>query len=110
MTPSVRILPAADRDLDEQADYLANAAGLETALRFYDSAASTFEAIARMPGIGEPWKSPRLRLAGLRACAIQGFENHLAFYRAVEGGIEVVRVLHGSRDIEIALESTPLRG
>lgn len=90
MMPSVQLLPAADRDLDEQAGYLAKAAGLETALRFYDSAASTFESLARMPGIGEPWKSPRSRLAGLRTSRIQGFENHLAFYRAVEGGIEVV--------------------
>jgi toxin ParE1/3/4 len=100
------VLPSADRDLDEQATYLASAAGLETALRFYDSAASTFESSAWMPGIGEPWKSTRPQLAGLRTFRIRGFENHLAFYRAIEGGIEVVRVLHGSRDIEVALATT----
>jgi plasmid stabilization system protein ParE len=38
MISRVRVLPAADSDLDDQAGYLARAAGLETALRFYDAA------------------------------------------------------------------------
>ena len=105
MTPTVRVLPLADLDLDEQAHFLGIAAGMETALRFLDSAAATFEAIARMPGIGEPWRSRQPRLAGLRSIRIQGFENHLAFYRAVEGEVEIVRVLHGTRDLKNALES-----
>ena len=37
MTPQVRVLPAADRDIDGQADYLMHEASLETALRFYDA-------------------------------------------------------------------------
>jgi hypothetical protein len=49
MTSSYRILPAADTDLDDQAAYLACEASLDVALRFYDAAAATFEAIARMP-------------------------------------------------------------
>ena len=52
MTP-YRVSPAADADLDDQAAYLTRESGMETALRFYDAAATTFEAIARMPGIGE---------------------------------------------------------
>lgn len=59
-----RVLPAANRDLDEQADYLATNASLETALRFYDAAHSTFEKIAQMPGIGERRDSAQSRLAG----------------------------------------------
>jgi plasmid stabilization system protein ParE len=56
MIGSYRVLPAADRDLDEQADYLATAASLETALRFYDAARSTFGKLADMPGMGEKWE------------------------------------------------------
>ena len=66
MTAQYRILPAADRDLDERAAYLATQASLDTALRFYDAANSTFGNIARMPGIGERWPSANPRLAGLR--------------------------------------------
>ncbi|APW64303.1 type II toxin-antitoxin system RelE/ParE family toxin [Paludisphaera borealis] len=100
-----RLLPAADRDLDEQAGYLADNASLETALRYYDNAAASFATIAGMPGMGEHWESADLRLAGLRVWRIEGFEKHLIFYRHGDDGIDIVRVLHGARDIPSILES-----
>ena len=57
MTRLYHILPAADQDLDDQAAYLASAASLETALRFYDAADTTFGNIAATPSIGERWPS-----------------------------------------------------
>ena len=57
MTGHYHVLPAADRDLDDQAAYLATEASLDTALRFYDAASVTFGKIASMPGIGEQWPS-----------------------------------------------------
>ena len=103
MTPRYRVLPAADRDLDDQAAYLAHEASLETALRFYDAADATFQTLARMSGMGERWVSPEPRLDGLRVFRIKGFENHLVFYRPTEDGIAIVRVLHGARDIDSVL-------
>lgn len=100
MTPRSRVSPAADRDLDDQADYLAEEASLETALRFYDACHATFEKIAGMPGIGERRESPDPRLAGLRVWRVAGFETHLIFYQPAVDGIVIVRVLHGARDIE----------
>ena len=55
--------------------------------------------------MGERHESPHPRFAGLRVWRIQGFPNHLIFYRPIDGGIEVVRVLHAARDIDRALES-----
>ena len=103
MIPGVRVLPLADRDTDEQTDYLAGVEGLETALRFNDRVTSTYRSIGRVPGIGEPFRSRRRRLSGPRARRIEGFPNHVAYYRAVEGGVEIVRILHGARDVEAAL-------
>jgi toxin ParE1/3/4 len=105
MTSSYRVLPAADADLDDQAAYLACEASLEIALRFYDAAAASFEQIARMPGLGERRQTTNPRLEGLRVWRIQGFEKHLIFYRPDADGIEIVRVLHGARDIDRLLES-----
>jgi toxin ParE1/3/4 len=105
MTAQYHVLPAADRDLDDQAAYLAQEASLETALRFYDAAAATFEDLAGMPGLGERRPTANQRLEGLRVWRIKGFEKHLIFYRAVEHGIEIIRVLHGARDIDRLLES-----
>jgi toxin ParE1/3/4 len=105
MTGHYQILPAADRDLDDQAAYLASQANLETALRFYDAARSTFAPPASMPGIGEQWPSANPRLAGLRVWRIKGFENHLIFYRPCDDGINFVRILHAARDLNNALDS-----
>lgn len=79
MTSQHHVLPAADRDLDDQADYLAREASLETALRFYDAAEATFRDLARMPGTGELREPALPRLAGLREFRIKGFENPLVF-------------------------------
>jgi toxin ParE1/3/4 len=104
MTAQYHVRPAADTDLDDQAAYLAREASLDIALRFYDAAA-TFEQIARMPGIGERRPTANPRLEGLRVWRIQGFEKHLIFYRPIADGIEIVRVLHGARDLDRLLES-----
>jgi len=42
----------------------------------------------------------RPELEGLRSFRVEGFENHFVFYLPRESGIEVVRVLHGARDLE----------
>jgi toxin ParE1/3/4 len=105
MTPRVRVLPAADRDIDGQAAYLLHEASLETALRFYDATAATFEKLAPMPGMGQRRETSNLLLAGLRVWRVDGFPNHLIFYRPIEGGIEIIRILHAARDIDAVLES-----
>jgi toxin ParE1/3/4 len=104
MTSHYHVLPSADRDLDDQADYLAREASLETALRFYAAARSTFEMMAQMPAIGERRASGNPRLAGLHVWRVEGFENHLVFYQVAEDGIEIIRVLHGARDIDSVLD------
>jgi toxin ParE1/3/4 len=105
MTRRYDVLPAADEDLDNQAAYLATEDSLEIALRFYDAANITFDRLAATPGIGERWRSSDPRLAELRVGRIAGFEKHLVFYRPTSGGVEIVRVLHGARDIDTILES-----
>lgn len=42
-------------------------------------------------------------LPGLRSFRVKDFANHRIFYRPREQGIEVVRVLHGARDLDNAL-------
>jgi toxin ParE1/3/4 len=58
-----------------------------------------------MPGLGEPHESSNPRLAGLRVGRVEGFEKYLIFYRHVGDSMEIVRVLHGARDIDRVLGS-----
>lgn len=41
-----------------------------------------------------------------RCCVwqVRGFENYVIFYRPIEHGIEIVRVLHAARDIAAVFE------
>jgi toxin ParE1/3/4 len=97
------IAPAADRDVDNHFRYIARH-NCEAAVRFLQAADASYERLAAMPELGERQEFRNERLAGLRVWQIRGFENYLIFYRPVESGIEVVRVLHAARDIAAILE------
>lgn len=49
------------------------------------------------PRIGA--ERPFGRIEGLRMWRVPGFEKHLIFYRETADGIEIIRVLHGARDL-----------
>ena len=93
------VLPAARADLGEQFEYIAQDS-LNAANRFLEAAEAAFEQLAQMPGMGVLKDFGNPRLAGLRQWSIHGFERYLIFYRETDTGIEVVRVLHGARDIQ----------
>jgi hypothetical protein len=57
------------------------------------------------PGIGAPRPRANPALRDLRMHPVRGFENHLLFYRPIPGGIELIRVLHGMRDIEAIMQA-----
>jgi toxin ParE1/3/4 len=99
----VIIRPRADRDLDEHAAFIARD-NLEAGRRFYDAAAQAFEQLAMMPEMGSPRIFRNPVLAGIRLWRIPGYEHHLIFYRPIQNGIEVIRVLHSARDIDGILE------
>jgi plasmid stabilization system protein ParE len=60
------IRPAADRDIDAIADYLADEASLATALDFLSEAYRAFSVIEQQPGIGHVWNASILGLSGIR--------------------------------------------
>jgi toxin ParE1/3/4 len=100
----VLVRPAADRDLDDQAEYLTAHQNLETGLRFYRAAEETFNLLAAQPKMGKPAECRSPLLAGMRMFPLKQFPRHLVFYRPLTDGIEIVRVLHGARDIESLFE------
>ena len=96
--------PGALRDLRGHALYLEEHADLTTAERFLSAAESAFSDLAAMPGMGKRRETGNPAFAELRQWPIRGFENYLIFYQPTEGGIVVVRVLHGARDIDRVLD------
>jgi toxin ParE1/3/4 len=43
-------------------------------------------------------------LVDVRQYPIKGLKGYLVFYRINDSGVEVLRVLHGSRDLEAILD------
>jgi toxin ParE1/3/4 len=95
--------PAANRDLVGIYRYYAREAGLRVADRFFAEAEATFTRLASMPGIGTRYEPDEPLYAGLRYFPVSRFRVYLVFYRPLPGGIEVLRVLHGARDIHAIL-------
>jgi toxin ParE1/3/4 len=82
-------------------------AGLRTARRFLAEAEATFGRLASLPGLGTRYEPDHPRISDLRYFPVSRFKNYLVFYRPIENGVEIVRVLHGARDIPSILADDP---
>jgi toxin ParE1/3/4 len=104
--------PAARNDLIRQWIWYADNAGAEVADRFLVAADKTLQMLASQPEAGLETQFSHPLLAGLRRFRVQGgFGSILVFYFPLRDGIDVVRLLHGSRHIEEVLSQVdePLR-
>lgn len=103
MSPVYVVRPKADADLDDQAYYYATKEGPELGHRFLLAAHETFALLATQPQMG--WRA-RLKnpvLASLRVFRVTGFERMLVLYRPSPHGVEILRVIHGSRNVAALL-------
>jgi toxin ParE1/3/4 len=99
------ILPAARDDILRQFRYyLVEQDKPQVAERFLSAVRRTMEGIIRTPHGGAPKRLSREALRGLRSWPVKGFEDVRVYYLAHQGGVRVVRVLHGKRDINNILE------
>ena len=103
MSPRILRSPEAERDIVEIGLYIA-----ETSLTYSDlfleSVETTLIALARMPRVGFTRNFRNPKYADIRIWRVKGFENYLIFYRPITDGIEILRIIHGARDIEILFE------
>jgi toxin ParE1/3/4 len=90
---------AARQDLVEIVAHYIREGSPSAGRRFREQAEATFERLRDMPGLGARYELTHPVLADLRFLPISRFRKDLAFYRPTDDGIEVMRVLHGARDI-----------
>lgn len=95
----VRWRPLARRDLIETFRYIARQSGLNTARQFLVQAQATFARLADMSSMGTPYEPEHPAFTGVRCFPLSRFKNYLVFYRPAADGIDIVRILHGVRDI-----------
>ncbi|MSR56798.1 MAG: type II toxin-antitoxin system RelE/ParE family toxin [Planctomycetaceae bacterium] len=92
------VFPEADRDLEELAGYIARTSEA-SALRFYDAVEHTYGRIVAAPESVALYGFTRAEMTDLRVRSVRGFPNHLIFYRALHGEVQIVRLLHAARDL-----------
>jgi toxin ParE1/3/4 len=97
------VRPKADQDLDDQAYYLATQANPEVGHRFLLAAHETFSLLATQPEMG--WNC-RLKGPGVESSRVfraAGFKRVLVLYRPRPDGVEILRVVHGSPNLQAFL-------
>ena len=90
-------------DVRGQARFLATAASREIATRFIDAFEAVLERLQQFPRQGTPWPTGNPELQGIRRLLMTTFRIWI-FYRETPTHIEIVRVLHGSRDLPALLD------
>jgi toxin ParE1/3/4 len=91
---------AAAADITEQADWYLTQSGQTLAGRWEDSVTSAIAYVVKHPGAGARCKFPSHELRNLRRASIPGFRKHLLFYTFDSEQVFVLRVVHGTRDLE----------
>ena len=102
MRYEVRVLPAAQADVHMCAEFIARD-NLTAALRFYDAVERTWLGLANNPRRWSQYELEQPRLRELRKVSVDGFKNYLLFYHVVGDVVEVMRVVHGARDLPSVL-------
>ena len=97
----VRKREAAKLDLVAQWLWYAENASLAVADKFLQAADTTLNLLATQPESGSLVSARAPELQGLRRLPVSnGFERILLFYFPLRDGVDVIRVVHGSRDLE----------
>ena len=98
MNRRFRLSHAASADLDDIWVYVAQEGSEGAANRLIDSIAERFSILLQMPQSGR--KRDEVR-SGLRSHPVG---SYVIYYREMRTGIEIVRVIHGARDVARAFE------
>ncbi len=94
---TIKIAAAAQTDLVEIAEYIAQD-NPEAARKIIKEITSKFALLRDNPFIG---REQNKILVNLRSFAVK---KYVIFYQPLDDGVEILRVLHGSRDIENLFE------
>lgn len=98
----------ATQDLRQLANYILVNGDANAATRFLELAEATFAQLATIPGIGKVVGLVSSRMGEIRQWRVKDFKNYLIFYRIQDNQVEILRVLHGVRDLEGILSNLDL--
>jgi len=96
---------AANDDLVRQFRYyLVTLNPPDVAIRFRAAVRETVQFLQRSPLVGPRYRSGNPHLQSLRTWAVTGFEAIRIYYLLDNDTLQVIRILHGKRDVNRLLE------
>jgi toxin ParE1/3/4 len=98
MNFEIRKKPQAERDIEECFVFIGEE-NLDVGVHFLVAVEETIEFISKNPLVGSvrEFKNPQIK--NIRMMLVKGFHNYQIFYTVEAETIEIVRVLHGARDL-----------
>ena len=101
--PTILITPAAESDLINLWVFITQDNKV-AADKVYEAAEQTFATLASMPAMGTLYQPKRRRLEGIRFFPVTHFQKYIIYYRVIQGGIEIIRVVHAHMERQKRLE------
>jgi toxin ParE1/3/4 len=92
--------PQAEVDLIGHYAFLSERVSIENADRFLNAVENILNLLAKSPGIGTVHRTNKPELANIRFLPVSKFRRFLVFYETFDDRIELVRVIHGARDLD----------
>jgi toxin ParE1/3/4 len=96
--PTLIVSPLAEEDLEEIWSFVAER-GVEAADRLVDEITGRFDHLLAYPEAG---RARHELLVNLRSLPVK---RYVIFYQPTDDGVEIFRVLHGSRDVQSEFDS-----
>ncbi len=98
MSFEIRKKPQAERDIEECFVFIGEE-NLDVAVHFLVAVEDSIELLRKNPFLGNIRAFQNSRISNIRMTLVKGFHNYQIYYTVGEESIEIVRVLHGSRDL-----------
>jgi toxin ParE1/3/4 len=95
--PQYIISPVAIHDLNDINNYFAEY-NIDAGEQFLDEFSKKCRYLTQFPLMGRSYSEIRSYLRGLP------IKNHIIFYRTINNGIEIMRIIRGDRDLEAIFE------
>lgn len=90
----------ATQDIRRQANYILAMGSRDAAEMFLEFAEYAFAQLVITPHMGRVVPLVLSDMGTIRQWRIKNFKDYLIFYKVLEDRVEVLRVLHGMRDLE----------
>jgi toxin ParE1/3/4 len=96
--PEVILKPQAREDIKQIAAYIKEDSP-QSSTAFRQTLENIYELLLELPEIGTARNFHNPEMTGLRMLPVRKFDMYLIFYRSTPEGLEIVRVVHGARDL-----------